>query len=56
MFESELVANVFWYSSWMHPQTTYWEYKCSSVDTAGYIDAMGIQHNCDKKTADNVKE
>lgn len=32
-------ANVFGCVSRMLPQTTCWEYKCSSVDTAGYTDA-----------------
>lgn len=50
MLESEVVANVFWCSSRMDPRTTYWEYKCSSVDTALYTDAWGIKHNCGKKT------
>lgn len=49
MFKSEVVANVFWCSSRMDPCTTYWEYKCSSVDTALYTDAWGIKHNCGKK-------
>lgn len=30
-----------WCSSRMHPHTTYWECKCSSVDTAGYTVAEG---------------
>lgn len=39
----------------MNPRTTYWEYKRSSVNTAGYTDARGIKYNCGKKTAEYEK-
>lgn len=40
----------------MHPHTTYWEYKCASVDTAAYTDAWGLKYKRGEKNTEYGRE